>query len=168
MRHEAQREIKKRAVWLCSRAPPLPRARVWQASEPVCLVGLDVMDVSERPHGQDKSFAGFSQHFGDNFTANEWHAIRGPADDAGRFEQVRVHANVAAAAPNNPGFQTVVFSRVPPGMRPIHPHKCHLCARPPLAHAQIAPAHACGSLRRCARQRGPLRPRRIFARAERH
>ena len=36
------------------------------------------------------------------------------------------HADLAAEAPpHNPGFQTVVFCRVPRGMRSIHPHKCY-------------------------------------------
>ena len=38
-----------------------------------------------------------------------------------------LHANLAAAAPIIPVFLTVIFlpGSPPPGMRSIHPHKCH-------------------------------------------
>ena len=39
-------------------------------------------------------------------------------------EEEEKHANVAAAAPHNPGFQTVILPGSP-GMRSIHPHKWH-------------------------------------------
>ena len=39
-----------------------------------------------------------------------------------------VHAHLAAVAPHNNPISRPSFSRVPlPGMRSIHPHKCHLC-----------------------------------------
>ena len=41
---------------------------------------------------------------------------------------VRVHANLAAVAPIIP-VSRPSFCRVPPGMRSIHPHKCHTAAR---------------------------------------
>ena len=47
-----------------------------------------------------------------------------PSSDASQFRGTCSHANLAAAAPIIPVSRTS-FCRVPPGMRSIHPHKCH-------------------------------------------
>ena len=61
------------------------------ASEPVCLVGVDIVDCGERPCGE-RTAETFFLSFESNFTASEWATIKRDApDDHAMYEQFYRH-----------------------------------------------------------------------------
>ena len=56
--------------------------RFWLRCQ-AALVGVDVVDTLERPHGE-RSVEDFFGNFTDNFTAAEWASIRGTPDELTR------------------------------------------------------------------------------------
>lgn len=57
------------------------------ASEPVCLVGLDIMNAKEKPKGNKANANDFFKSFHRQLSANEWGSIYQAPHDDGRLER---------------------------------------------------------------------------------